>query len=293
MTELLKKDVQKFLTEHLRPLVTKEIKTKYAKAIRKRYSEKHVKKNFSSVLSETIRDESKIFNNINKKIKNYWLIEFIKLNDEFKKAYPVLKEKYNNYKSKHEILLKDKKINLPHENLRLMFDYFGDAISYAQMSQIQSGKSLAGKSLEHCISICLQSCNIQFEDQISKKSVDKSSSDIKKTDLILPSMTFALKNPRASFQAECQSTLADRFRLTLGKVTNIPMFCLTADGTDFFGQKDTIKKNMNEEAKDAGVTIVAFRNVAIKKRKLGYKNVISYEDFIKEIEINSKLWNEK
>ena len=42
---------------------------------------------------------------------------------------------------------------------------------------------------------------------------------------------------------------------------------------NIIGQKDTINKNMNEEAKDAGVTIVAFRNVAIKKRKLGYKNV--------------------
>ena len=74
MTELLKKDVQNFVTKHLRPLVTKEIKTKYAKEFRKRYSEKHVKKNFSNVLSEAIKDKTKIFNSINIKIKNYLLI---------------------------------------------------------------------------------------------------------------------------------------------------------------------------------------------------------------------------
>ena len=293
MTEKLKKEVQKFLTKKLRPQITKEIKTKYAKKIQKKYSKQKVKKNFSNVLRETIKDDTDIFNSINRKIKNNWLNDFIKMKDDLKKDYPLLTDKYNKYKLKHGILVRDKKIILPEKNIKLIFEYFGDTISYAQMSQIQSGKAKAGKSFESCISICLEACDIQFQEQITKKSIDESNTDIKKTDLIFPSMQYALSNPRDSFQAECQSTLADRFRLTVGKVTDIPMNCLTADGTDFYGNKDTISESMNEEAKKAKITIVAFKDVAIKKKNLGYTQVISYEEFINEIDGKSKKWKKE
>ncbi len=101
-------------------------------------------------------------------------------------------------------------------------------------SIMQSSKTRAGAAFEHSLERLLRFIDVKYETQVQEdegKTI---------TDFIIPSMEQAKTSPTFSAGVECQTTLKDRFRLTLGKNSSsqISYYLATPTGVGIFNKRD-------------------------------------------------------
>lgn len=183
-------------------------------------------------------------------------------------------------------------------------------------SLMQSSKTRAGSAFEHSLKRMFELMNVKFEYQV-KEGEGKTI-----TDFAIPSMGQARINPQMGAAIECQTTLKDRFRLTLGKSASSQIRCYlaTPTGVGIFNKRDShdisLEKLQNIVV-DQGVALVVFPDMIDKIRtkletniesdnpelskdkakdlleKIGTK-IITYSEFF-ENDISSMMdyWNKK
>lgn len=152
-------------------------------------------------------------------------------------------------------------------------------IRHVVSSENQSKKSRVGHSLENHIINILQLLNIPYEAQI-----DTIGSVI---DFVLPSKELLDKRPQNCLFLASQTTLKDRFRLSLSKIpkkySDVRKYIVTASGLGIITNSDvndlTIEKINSIRSQDTN--LIVFKEVKEKKFS-DYPNVISYEEFINE-----------
>lgn len=194
--------------------------------------------------------------------------------------YKIFEEIYN------QNAVIDEDIKTLHNNLHKKLS---NTFSRFCFSNMQFAKNLAGKTFEHHIELLLKVCNYKFERQ---QSITKGQI----LDFVYPNIKRINDSPSDCIVSECQSTLKDRFRLSLGKIPlNKPIkkYIFTGSGIGVITKTDNndITKDKVSEIRDKGWTVVVFDEV--KQSKFSTDGaVISYEHFFNKVYPSlSGLWD--
>ena len=144
-------------------------------------------------------------------------------------------------------------------------------------SIMQSSKARAGAAFEHSFERMLDYIDVEYETQ-QKEGEGKTI-----TDIIIPSMAGAKNTPNFSADIECQTTLKDRYRLTLGKssASQIHYYLATPTGVGIFNKRDnhdiTLEK-VEDIVLKQGVTLIVFSEVRDKIQRMLIENINSDND---------------
>lgn len=226
--------------------------------------------NTSQIIERLIKIGREKWNKIRLDIQRNWVESFL---DDFEH----LSEKFPNLADKLKNLINDlESINSNNKKIIAVHQSLFEITSNLEWSNRQAAKNLAGFTFEACIKIVLESLNCKFETQ-------KELSEGEVLDFIYPNLKTAIANPSNCIVTECQTTLKDRFRLSLGKVPRgnpIDSYIFTAGGLGVItaNDKNDLTDNKVEEIKEKGWKIVVFK----KFKDETFNNnpiVISFEDF--------------
>ncbi len=237
--------------------------------------------NTSKILQNFITIGRRIWIDISYKVERDWIKIYQNNMNYLSGKFPKIEKKfssiYDNYDSS---ILPQKQHQNFHKPLSKYFAHFC-------FSNKQFAKQLAGKTFEYHIQSLLEVCQYKFERQ---KEIRPSQI----LDFVYPSMQELNTSPTDCLVSECQSTLKDRFRLSLGKIpTDNPVkkYLFTASGLGIITESDKgdLSKEKINEIKDKGWNLVVFEDV--KKKFYKYKSVISYEDFFNRVyPATASLW---
>lgn len=253
------------------------------------------KYNYKIDKEKILKDTSFILKSFITVGKNNWDIikeeiesNFINLSqenlDEIKEKSPdifnIFEEAYK------QNLSNESKIHIIHNSLHKKFSSIFSKFCFSNM---QFAKNLAGKTFENHIELMLRVCGYEYEKQ---QSITRGQI----LDFIYPNINRINDSPSDCIVSECQSTLKDRFRLSLGKIPPskpIKKYIFTGSGIGIITKSDTndITPEKVSEIRDKGWTIVVFDEV--KKNKFSKDGaVISYENFFNKVYPSlSGLWN--
>jgi hypothetical protein len=174
------------------------------------------------------------------------------------------------------------------ENITLVHETLYNFTSNFEFSNKQAAKNLAGATFEGFIKTLLTICGYSFETQ---KEITRGEA----LDFIYPNLNKVSENPADCIVTECQSTLKDRFRLSLGKVpigNPISKFIFTLSGIGLVSSNDRndLTENKIREIRDKGWKVVVLRKLKNEQFR-DNQTVISYEDFFNTYyPAKSTLW---
>jgi EcoRII C terminal len=245
------------------------------------FSRAQILENFSDILSGLIKTEYNLFKEYEKIILEKSLNKFSKI-DEFKDKYPEINNVFTSVKS----ILKE--TGDEGERISKINGMIAEYNKILSFSLIQSAKTRAGQSLENHMEVLFRKLGFSFEPQKSLIAGEV-------LDFIFPNIRTAKEDPHSSMVTECQTTLKDRFRLSLGKIPRgsaIKKYILTAAGKGLITGKDIsdLTPKKIEEIKNKGWKLVVFKEVKYSKFK-NNPTVISYEELVqKHYPSISSLW---
>lgn len=266
-----------FSSKYFRQKIIKSFEKNHGKIDKKR-----ILNDTSFIIAEFIKYGKIISSDIYNKVESDWVALTISEWSQNIKKFPTITKKlsdlYAEINNKMTIQEVHQLINSKTSNL----------FSKICFSNKQFNKHLAGETFEFHIKIILNILKYKFNYQ---KSIRKG----EVLDFIYPDLKKLNTNPNDCMVSECQSTLKDRFRQTLGKievVNPVKRFLFTASGSGLITDSDVndLAKYKVKEINEKGWILVVFKQVKNKKFKSN-KQVISYEDFFNRIyPANSKLW---
>ena len=244
----------KFVAKVTRDLFEKENKKKITK--------KYLKSNTSDFLRGVLEFQKNNFVKIRESIQENWL-----------------KYLYDNKKSYPEIFKKVSVIN----NTSDVFEISKIISSYAAKisdSNKQSGKSRAGSAFENQLAFVFDKLSIKYDPQeIIKQHGEK-------FDFIFPNASSIEENPSNTIIAECQTSFADRFRLTLGKASeskfikvNKVVFSMSGDSAVSPKGKNDFTASKIKEIASKGYVLVILKGVK-NDQFPNDPEIISFEDFV-------------
>lgn len=227
-----------------------------------------VKKNFNKLLQRMIEIETELYKNYEKKAVNHSPVLFI---DEHYKQDTEYTETNQLISDIEEIFENEDDFE---KFFKKMFPKLYPLTSYISQSASQSRRHRAGSSLESHIENLLEKMGYDFDRQ---EEVEGATIDI-----VIPDMDSFHNNPDYTMFLACQTTLKDRFRLSLSKlptVNRVRTFIATATGKNVITSNDQndLTENKVQEIEDKGYRIIVFDEV--KEKFPDNNTVVSYSDF--------------
>jgi hypothetical protein len=242
----------------------------------------YIANNPSKVLMSLIRTETAIYREkeeqVYKEFLNLYMSDYYKKDNrytEMERLFDYLQNKYG---------------TIEFEDIGKIFSEIYDVMNHVVFSAAQSRKSRVGHSLENHFENILRLLDIPYTPQL-----DIEDSII---DFALPNEELLDDVPNNCLFLASQTTLKDRFRLSLSKLSNkyseVRKYIITASGMGLITKRDIqdlsdIKINA---IKNKNFKLVVFKDV--KESKFENENaVISYEDLInKEIKLFINYWKD-
>ena len=231
-------------------------------------SQEDLKQNFSSILGEILKNQSRLFKIACQEIEDKWL-DHLDDDETFNqelKYYKHVSSKFSEEIESEESTA-DKKKNIVH--------LLAPIQRSLAISNTQAGKSRAGSAFEYHIENLLEKLEFKFDTQVKLESLEET------FDFIFPSKEKFEEYPNVCMLCEAQTTLKDRFRLTEGKALTVQTnkYLFTTAGTNIMRDaKNDITDGKLSEIQSKGVTLVVFKEV---KDKWRHNTMRSFEEFIR------------
>ena len=252
-----------------------------------RYEQRHggitaeqLRENFSQILAECVQIETEIFNEISDSIRSDWMSDLLghaNRHTDFPNFSNIAQQAI-------DILSRDQPAEHNLIDVVAILQRPNDGISFSMM---QSAKTRAGAAFQNFLQHFFNILNFEYERQKSLRPGEV-------LDLVFPSLEILLAAQQNAIIVECQTTLKDRFRLSLGKTNDLnrqsTKFIATLSGVNLITQSDhnDITQAKIDEIHDNDWQLVCLRQVAEDRNS---PTVISFEDFVNtEYPNRSGLW---
>ena len=259
----------------------KLITDEYASSFGEITSEK-IQNNTSQILENLITLGKKKWDNIRFNIQRNWVENSLNNIENISKEFPNIAIKLNNLIN----AINNNKTN--NEKIITVHQSIFDITSNFETSNRQAAKHLAGFTFEAYIKFFLKKLNYKFE---SQKEITQG----EVLDFLYPNQETVLTNPSNCIVTECQSTLKDRFRLSLGKIpvgNPIDRYILTAGGIGIITNNDfnDLTENKVAEMREKGWKVVVFKKLK-EEKFIDNPIVVTFEDFFNlYYPSKSQLW---
>lgn len=230
-----------------------------------------VKKNFNRLLQRMIEIEKELYEEYEHKVTAEAPSIFIEEHYQQDEEYPEIQQLISDVKQIYE------SEDSFEEAFKRIFPKVYPMADLISQSASQGRKNRAGKSFERHVENLVKKMGYDFDRQ---EEVDGAVIDI-----VIPDMDTFNNNPDYTIFLACQTTLKDRFRLSLSKVTRdrVRTFIATGTGHNVITDNDggdLTEKKVNE-IHDKGYRILVFDEV--KEDKFPDNNtVMSYSEFAQE-----------
>lgn len=242
-------------------------------------TKEYTEENFNSILQDLIKIETELYADYEKRVTTEAPCLFLDEHYQEDNEYPITQNLIDDIK---EIYESDEEFN---NTFKKLFPKIYPMASYISQSASQSRKSRAGKCLENHIENLLDEMGYEFSRQ---EKVDGAVIDI-----VIPSMEMFRENPDYTVFLACQTTLKDRFRLSLSKIKTDRIRTFIATGKNLITDNDEndLTKDKVKEIHDKGYRILVFDTV--KQEQFPENNtVMSYSEFVqKELPNLAERWD--
>jgi hypothetical protein len=244
-----------------------------------RYEQQHgritaeqLRENFSQILAECVQIETEIFNEIADSIRREWmgdLLEHANRRIDFPNFSNIAQQAI-------DILNRDQPIEHNLIDVVAILQRPNDGVSF---SMRQSAKTRAGAAFQNFLQHFFTTLNFDYGRQESLRPGEI-------LDLVFPSLTVLQNAQETAMIMECQTTLKDRFRLSLGKTNDLnrqsTKFIATLSGMNVITQSDhnDITQAKINEIHDNNWRLVCLRQVAEELVNNNQDTIISFEDFV-------------
>lgn len=244
-----------------------------------RITQDNLRKNFSQILAECIQIENRMFVEIMNDLRESWASDLLKINDRHEK-FPTIS------KIVDEIISCLKSSSSPEKQfseITRLASSINDGVSFGQK---QAGKTRAGEAFQNYLEHFFDILEFDYERQKAIKSGEV-------LDIIFPDLSTLKKKPADCIMMECQTTLKDRFRLSLGKgqdLQGIARFIATMTGANVITERDHADLTNGKiiEIGEKHWRLVTLKQVADSHKS---NTIISFEEFVnKQYPSRSGLW---
>lgn len=236
-----------------------------------------IKNNFNDLLKELISIETEIYNNKEEEVVRNLMQDFI---EEYYSQNDI-----EEYENTQKLLDQIKTLYEDSDDFESFFSesYFrlNPLIGPIYYSFSQGRKTRVGDSLENHVEKLLTEMNYPVDSQIQL--------DGSRIDLVLPNEETFYNDPSDAVFLPCQTTLKDRYRLSLSKLPSgekyepVSKFITTATGINLVTDEDEndITQDKIEDTVSHGYRFLAFD--AVKERFPDNEGIVSYTEFAEEI----------
>ena len=240
---------------------------------------KNLEKNFSQILTECVQIETDLFKELSAKITQEWMNKLLGT-ERRNQLFPTISQQA-------ELALDVQKgMDAPDIKLGKIISILHEVNDGIAFGMRQAAKTRVGAALENYLELFFTILKMKYERQATLPSGEK-------LDLILPDMQKLLSNDQDAIMIECQTTLKDRFRLSLGKGNEraaAAKFIATLTGGGLVRRNDIVDLSAEkiEEIHGKHWRLVVLKSIA---DQINHPGVISYEEFVtKQYPARSKLW---
>lgn len=240
---------------------------------------KNLEKEFSKILSECVKIETNLFNELSAKITKEWMSNLLS-NKRRNELFPTISQQA-------ELALDVQKgSDTPDVKLSKIISILHEINDGVSFGMKQASKTRVGAALENYLELFFDILKMKYERQTTLPSGEK-------LDLICPTMQKLLDNDTDAIMIECQTTLKDRFRLSLGKGNErsaAAKFIATLTGGGLVRRNDIVDLSPEkiEEIHGKHWRLIVLKTIA---DQINHPGVISYEEFVsKQYPARSKLW---
>ena len=231
-----------------------------------------LRQNFSGIITECINIETEIFNESMNGIRGSWMSDLLE-HENRQEDFPNLSEL-----AEQAIVIMSRDEPAQHNLIDIVriLSQANDGISF---SMKQAAKSRAGTAFQNYMERFFDILGFTFETQMALRPGEI-------LDFVFPSLEHLLEDQESGMIVECQTTLKDRFRLSLGKTNDLneqaTKFIATLTGANIITQNDQndLTTGKIDEIHDRNWRLIALRQVAEDQNS---PTVISFEDFVNMI----------
>ena len=238
-----------------------------------------LKSDFSQIITCCMQIETRMFNEIMDDLRESWGSDLLNVKDRHER-FPIISGIVD---SAMDCMKSSSTTEKKIAEVTRILSSINDGVSYGQK---QAGKTRAGEAFQNYLEHFFDILKFQYERQKTIKSGEK-------LDVIFPNLATLKKKPADCIMMECQTTLKDRFRLSLGKgqdLQGIARFIATMTGANVITERDhrDLTKGKITEIGEKHWRLVALKQVA---DDLNSDTVISFEEFVsKQYPSRSGLW---
>lgn len=237
----------------------------------------NIRNNFNELIQDLIKTETVIYEELEENFVNeivpYYLENYY--SNESADSYPMIQSMFENVETAYTD--SDSFEEFITEGFERLYPFAG----HVYFSASQGRKTRVGDTLENHLELLLTRMGYPLESQV--KIGDSP------IDIILPNKKTFNQNPENSIFLPCQTTLKDRFRLSLSKLPSgnkydpVSKYITTTTGVNLITDADQndITTQKIDETVDAGYKILAFEEV--KQQFPTHDGIISYTKFVNEV----------
>ena len=239
-----------------------------------------LRKNFSQIIADCIQIENRMFDEIMNEIRESWGIDLLG-NTERNRSFPVISGLIDQAIA---VLNAKDAVEEKLASVIKILQEINDGVSFGMK---QSGKTRAGAAFQNYLESFFDRLDLQYDRQQAIRPGEV-------LDLVFPNLKLLQERHQDAIIMECQTTLKDRFRLSLGKAheqVGTTKFIATLTGTNIITASDHLDLTDAKinEIRDNHWRLVALREIAEQKNS---PTIISFEDFVnKEYPNRSGLWS--
>lgn len=245
-----------------------------------------IENNFNNLIKKLIKTETDIYEELEENFVNEIVPYFIEkyYSNESVDSYPTIQSMFENVETAYTD--SDSFDEFITEGFERLYPFAG----YVYFSASQGRKTRVGDTLENHLELLLTRMGYPLESQ-----VEIGDSPI---DIILPNKKTFNQNPENAIFLPCQTTLKDRFRLSLSKLPSgdkydpVSKYITTTTGINLITDDDQndITRQKIDETVDAGYKILVFDEV--KQQFPTHDGIISYTEFVNEVlPKNAESWD--
>ena len=239
-----------------------------------------LRKNFSQIIADCIQIENRMFDEIMNEIRESWGIDLLG-NTERNRSFPVISGLIDQAIA---VLNAKDAVEEKLASVIKILQEINDGVSFGMK---QSGKTRAGAAFQNYLESFFDTLDLQYDRQQAIRPGEV-------LDLVFPNLKLLQERHQDAIIMECQTTLKDRFRLSLGKAheqVGTTKFIATLTGTNIITASDHLDLTDAKinEIRDNHWRLVSLREVSEQKNS---PIIISFEDFVnKEYPNRSGLWS--
>ena len=238
-----------------------------------------LRKNFSQIIADCIQIENRMFDEIMNEIRESWGIDLLG-NTERNRSFPVISGLIDQAIA---VLNAKDAVEEKLASVIKILQEINDGVSFGMK---QSGKTRAGAAFQNYLESFFDRLDLQYDRQQAIRPGEV-------LDLVFPNLKLLQERHQDAIIMECQTTLKDRFRLSLGKAheqVGTTKFIATLTGTNIITASDHLDLTDAKinEIRDNHWRLVSLREVSEQKNS---PTIMSFEDFVnKEYPNRSGLW---